>query len=196
MAGAIPRGPIGGEAFLEWESKQGERYYLHEGRIYAMSGASRNHGSITPVLAASCASQLRGKPCRYRDADTKVFVSSRENCYYPDGMIACPPNYVSASAGTIDNPTVIFEVLSPGTKDFDREGKFDAYRLLPSFQEYVLIHSDRIRVEIFTRQADGKWGLSVYLPGTVAPIESVGITLSLERLYEEAFFEVVEDQEG
>ena len=134
---------------------------------------------------------LRGRPCRYRDENTKVRVSDR-NYYYPDGLIACPPHYVSNSTGTIDNPRVIFEVLSPGTKDFDREAKFDAYRLFPSFEEYVLIHSEVVRVEVFARQADGRWALSVYLPGTVAHVESVGIELSLEELYEEVVFPIVE----
>lgn len=185
--GAVHLGPMAAEAFLEWESRQAEKYFLHDGRLYAMSGGSRNHGSITPVLSRMCGSALRGKPCRYRDENTKVRVSG-QNYYYPDGLIACPPRYVSESTGTIDNPKVIFEVLSPGTKDFDREGKFDAYRLVPGFEEYVLIHSETVRVEVFTRQPDGKWGLSVYLPGTVARIESVGIDLSLGELYEEAVF--------
>lgn len=185
---ALPLGIVDERSYLQWEAKQDGRYYLHEGRVYAMSGGSRNHGSITPALTEICRRAVRGTPCRYRDENTKVRVSERKY-YYPDGLIACPPNYVSESSGTIDNPRVIFEVLSPGTKDFDREGKFDAYCLFPSFEEYVLIHSEVQRVEVFIRQSDGKWGLSVYLPGTVARIESVGIELPLDDLYEEVVFE-------
>lgn len=176
---AIPMGRMSGEAFLDWEAEQEARHYLHDGVVYAMSGGSRNHGSITPVLSRMCGNALRGKTCRYRDENTKVRVSEG-NYYYPDGMIACPPHYISESAGTIDNPKVIFEVLSPSTKDFDREDKFDAYKLFPTFEEYVLIHSEVMRVEVFARQTDGKWGLSVYLPGTAARVESVGIELPLD----------------
>ena len=187
MANATSLGTMEGEAFLEWEALQSEKHYLHNGRVYGMSGGSRNHGSITPVLSRMCGVALRKKPCRYRDENTKVRISDR-NYYYPDGLIACPPSYVSESTGTINNPKVIFEVLSPSTKDFDREGKFDAYRSLPSFEEYVLIHSEIVRVEVFSRQSDGKWGLSVYLPGSVALIESVAVELPLDELYEEAAF--------
>jgi Uma2 family endonuclease len=154
-----------------------------------MAGAGRNHASITPVLAALCVGQLRGKPCRYRDTDTKVVVVETGSTYYPDGLIACPPNYVNESAGAIDNPAVIFEVLSPSTWRFDREAKFDSYARLESLREYVLIHADTPRVEVFTRREDGKWVLGVYLGGTTAPIDCVGIALALDELYEEAVFE-------
>lgn len=185
---SIPRGTMSPEDFLHWEEKQERKHFLHDGRVYAMAGAGRNHGSITPVLAALCVSALRGKPCRYRDTDTKVFVRARGNYYYPDGLIACPPHYVSETQGAIDNPTVIFEALSPSTKDFDREGKFDAYRRLDSLRDYVLIASDTIRVEVFSRRDDGSWSYTAYLPGAVAEIPSVGIELRLDELYEEAEF--------
>ena len=185
MANAIDLARTEGEAFLEWEAGRPVRHFLHDERVYATSGGSPNHGSITPALTEICRWQLRETPCRYRDENTKVRVSERRY-YYPDGLIACPPNTVSDSSGTIDNPKVIFEVLSPGTKDFDREEKFDAYRLFTSFEECVLIHSEIVRVEVFQRQADGNWGLSVYLPGSVPIVESVGIDLPLDELYEEA----------
>ncbi len=189
MANATSLGTMEGEAFLEWEALQTEKHYLHDGLVYAMAGASDNHTRITPALASLCVSALRSKPCRYRDMDTKILVGTRGNYYYPDGLIACPPRYVSEPRGAIDNPTVIFEVLSPSSWRFDREEKFDAYRQLVSLQEYVLIHSDVVRVEVFARQLDGKWGLSVYLPGTIVQVESVGIELPLVELYEEAVFE-------
>ena len=181
------------EAFLAWEATQVEKHFLHRGEVYAMAGAGRNHGSITPALSRICGSALRSGTCRYRDDDTKVIVPETGSTYFPDGMIACPPNYVSDSQGIIDNPTVIFEVLSPSTKDFDREGKFDAYGTIPSLREYVLIHSEIARVEVFTRPEGGKWTLSVYLPGTDALIESVGIALPLSELYEEVEFAPVQE---
>lgn len=187
MANALQPQKMTVEGFLEWEAEQDGRHFLHDGRAFAMAGASRNHGSITPALTEICRRQLRDKPCRFRDDGTKVLVAETGATYYPDGLIACPPRYVSESTGTIDNPTVIFEVLSPSTARFDREGKFDAYRRLESLREYVLVHSDVVRVEVFTRQKDGKWGLSVYLAGS-AVLESVEISLSLEEIYAEVDF--------
>ncbi len=183
---SVPEETMTFEAFLEWEAKQERKHYLHEGRVYAMAGAGRNHASITPVLAATCVNQLRGQPCRYRDTDTKVYVARTGSVYYPDGLIACPPNDVSESQGAIDNPTAIFEVSSPSTGRFDREGKFDAYRRLDSLRDYVLISSDSRRVEVYSLREDGTWSHAVYLSGSVARVPSVGVELSLRELYEEA----------
>lgn len=80
---------------------------------------------------------------------------------------------------------MIFEVLLPSTANFDRGEKFDDYKTLPSLQDYVLIESDRARVEVFSRMEDG-WVQRVYLPGTFAHLPSLNIDLSPEELYENA----------
>ena len=109
--------------------------------------------------------------------------------YYPDGAIACPPNDLNPQQGTYDNPVAVFEVLSPGTENFDRRDKADDYKALPSLQDYVLVESDRARVEVFSRLPDGRWAQSVFLAGSVVHLPSVGIDLPLDELYENAAFD-------
>ena len=172
------------EEYLELEEKAPERHELFRGRIYAMAGASENHIEITAALGEHARRALRGKPCRYLNQDAKTVVSDKGSGYYADGAIACPPHFIDPKRGTYDNPTVIFEVLSPSTADFDRTDKFDDYKRLDSLQEYVLLESRAARVEVFRRQADGKWGQSVYLAGTQVHLDSVGVFLNMDDLYE------------
>ena len=100
---------------------------------------------------------------------------SKGSGYYPDGANTCPPNYLDRRYGTDDNPTVVFEVLSPSTVSFDRRGKADDYKTLSSLQNHVLIETETIRVEVFSRLNDGGWVQRVYLPGTSARFPSVDI---------------------
>lgn len=83
------------------------------------------------------------------------------------------------------NPTVIIEVLTPSTANFDQGEKFYAYRQIESLQIYVLIAQDRPRVERWQRQQDGSWVLHEF-GGTDA---TVGCTLSLAEVYERVTFE-------
>ena len=85
---------------------------------------------------------------------------------------------------TAVNPSVIIEVLSPSTRDYDKGGNFTLYREIPSLKEYILIDSEAVFVEKFTRNKDDSWTLTVYrVIGDQFAIESVGEELRLEDIY-------------
>ncbi len=177
------------EEYLALEETATEKHELWRGHVYAMAGGSSNHRDIIVSLTGICRNALRGRPCRFVGENGKVVVDEAGSGYYPDGAIACPPNEIDRRRGTYDNPTVIFEVLSPSTEARDRKWKFDDYRSLPSLKDYVLIDSMSVRVEVFSRLPDDRWVQSIYLPGTKASVPSVGVELSLAELYEYAVFE-------
>jgi Uma2 family endonuclease len=55
------------------------------------------------------------------------------------------------------NPLLIVEVLSKGTKKYDRTEKFSEYRTLDSFKEYVLIDPKKCLIEIRYRETHDTW---------------------------------------
>jgi len=181
--------PVTIEIFLAWEAQVEERHELLDGRIVAMAGAGGNHIAISAMLAGICVTSLEGKACGFFGESGKVVVPAKNSAFYPDGGIACPFTFSNQSAGVIADPVVIFEILSPSTANYDRTGKFDAYKTLPSLQDYVLITADELRVEVYSRHINERWLHSVFLPGTVAHIPSVALDLPLDRLYSRAIFE-------
>jgi Uma2 family endonuclease len=52
---------------------------------------------------------------------------------------------------TIINPLMIVEVLSKSTKNYYRGDKFDYYRSIPEFLEYILIAQYKVYVEQFIK---------------------------------------------
>lgn len=190
MAQATPLALVTIREYLDFEETTPDKHELFRGRIFAMAGGSSNHDAIVVSLTQFFGPALRGKkPCRFLGENRKVVVDEHGSGYRPDGAIACPPSEPNPRQGTYDNPTVIFEVLSPSTERFDRTDKADDYKTLPSLRDYVLIESEKIRVEVFSRMGDGSWAQRVYLPGTVAHLPSLGIDLPLEELYENAVFD-------
>ena len=175
--------------YLEAELTATERHELHDGQVLAMSGGSANHSELCIALT-EFRQILKGKVCRYLGSETKVIVSSTGSYYYPDATISCPPNFVDRKNGVIDNPTIVFEVLSPSTEAFDRGAKFRAYEQIETLKEYVLISSDQPLVESFRRQADGLWIRSV-VEGieTTLELASIGISIKLADLYEHVEFD-------
>jgi Uma2 family endonuclease len=116
----------------------------------------------------------------------RIRTQRRKHYMYPDATIVCgTPIFDDEHQDTIVNPVVIIEVLSPSTEQYDRGRKFQAYRSLPSFQEYLLISQNAIRIEHFARQNDIMWLMTEYTkPEQVITLASVPCTLSLAAVYE------------
>ena len=153
-----------------------------------MMAVSGNHVRVQANLAGICISGLRGKPCRFSGENAKVHIPRKGSGYHPDGTVACPLRFSNERQGVIENPQVVFEILSPGTEQFDRRDKWDDYATVESIQEIVLIETQAARVEVYERREDG-WLKRVYLAGTAALVPSVGIELPLDELYEDVAFE-------
>ena len=55
------------------------------------------------------------------------------------------------------NPEIIIEVLSDSTENYDRLDKFDCYKTIPSFREYVLVSSKKKKVEVVKKLSEAEW---------------------------------------
>lgn len=154
------------------------------GTVHAMAGGTLRHGVISKQITTSLDNHLRGKRCRAFPADVAVHLSQNRNerYYYPDASVTCDPQDLSARA--LENPVVIFEVLSPTTARIDQTEKKDAYLACESIQHYVIVDPERVNVVIYSREADG-WKMTAYNELTDAlALTAIEVTLSLAEVYE------------
>ncbi|PQV64153.1 Endonuclease, Uma2 family (restriction endonuclease fold) [Abditibacterium utsteinense] len=180
------------EYISEQEYHDGEEISLvkHEwldGAVYAMAGGTYNHSTLCSKVAAAADRALRGRPCKARNSEQRVKIESNGQETYPDAVIFCPPSrFVGKGDSTLCTPKVIFEVLSDSTQRYDRTGKFNLYKTIETFEEYVLIEQDRIWVDHFRRNSDGDWLHRSYISRSdTLSLESVGIQISLDDIYDE-----------
>lgn len=153
--------------------------------IVALAGAGRTHNLIVANLIREMGTMLKTRPCRVYPSDMKVKVVRSGALLYPDVMVVCgEEKLVDESGDCLLNPTVVIEVLSESTERYDRGKKFEHYRQLESLAEYLLVSSDEIRVEKFTRQSSGLWMLSetTGIDESVV-LESVSCSLALSEIY-------------
>lgn len=186
---ALPRFTIA--EYLKLERAAETRSEYLQGTIVAMAGASRNHNRIATATLSWLYEQLRGKACEVAGSDVRLYIAKYDVLTYPDVVVTCGPDvFLDDEKDTIRDATLIVEVLSPSTQNFDRGEKFRYYRSLPSFAEYLLLAQDSIRAEHHTRQPDGSWLLRE-IAGPAAEIElnSIGCRLPLGALYERVRFE-------
>jgi len=178
------------EEYLELEINSLDRHEFINGEIVLMAGGAPNHNEITSILNAILRVGLKGKPYSIFASDQRLWVPQLNNYTYPDVMVVARPiELQSGRTDTITNPLLIAEVLSKGTRAYDRDEKFAAYRTIPSFQEYLLIDQYRLQVEQYSKTEANKWIFSEYsCMGDRLTLTSVNVEISLADLYENIEF--------
>jgi Uma2 family endonuclease len=170
------------EAYLIWEAQQETRHEYLDGKILLMSGGTLSHNDVVINLLILIRPTVRAKNCRINVADVKVNVTKLNAYFYPDLVVSCHPEDLAAQ-DAITHPTLIVEVLSPSTRDYDRGDKFKFYQALSCLQEYVLIDSDRVAVEYF-RYGEGRmWLYTRYEAGETLTLQSLGIEVEVDAIY-------------
>ena len=171
------------EAYLLWEAQQETRHEYFNGEIFAMSGGTLPHNDLAINLLVLMRPTVRAKNCRVNMADAKVNVRKLNAYFYPDLVVSCHPEDLAAQ-DAITHPTLLIEVLSPSTREYDRGDKFKFYRALSSLQEYVLIDSDRVSIEYFRRGEGRMWLYTLYEAGETLELQSLGIEVEVNAIYE------------
>jgi Uma2 family endonuclease len=176
--------------YLEGERTATEKHEYYKGEVYAMSGASLKHNRIQVNFTRHVANYLAGKGCDVFGSDLRVHIPSNSLFTYPDAVIICgKPELLDNTADTVLNPVIIVEILSKSTQSYDRGDKFNLYRAIPSLQEYILINSEAIGIEHYSKQENHSWLLQDYQDMAASfLIKSIELQLPLAQLYEGVVF--------
>jgi Uma2 family endonuclease len=183
------------EEYLEFEKASTERHEYYQGEIFlmhghgemlAMSGAGSRHNLIFSNLFGEIARQLKGKSCHPFGPDMRINIPENTLFTYPDISIICGDIINSKEdEETVIQPTVIIEILSPSTQQYDRGEKFKLYRDIPTLKEYIMIDSLSVSIEAFRINDKNHWELEEYktISGSL-DITVVNVSLSISDIYE------------
>ena len=187
---ALPKKKLTPQEYLVIERAADFKSEFFDGEMFAMAGTSKEHSRITVNLTTQFGNALKGRFCEPFSSDLRVKVSANGLYTYPDLTIVCGPVDVEdEQADVLLNPTLIIEVLSPGTERYDRGKKFDLYRELDSLKEYVLVSQDQYRVEQFLRGNGSEWGYRVaFKEDDIVEFPSVGCSIPLKDIYARVVF--------
>ncbi len=174
------------------------RHEYINGELIAMSGVSRAHNLITGNISGELRTLLRGSECETYANEMRVSTPTTTSYFYPDVVVVCEkPRFEDDVFGTLLNPIILVEVLSPSTQVYDRREKFAHYRQLASLQEYVLVFQDKVLVEHYRRQeklgtapVTGKdWLFTDFETlEEILPLTSIQCELPLQEIYERVTF--------
>ena len=189
---SLPQPRYTPEEYLAIDRNSEHKNQYYAGEIFAMGGASERHNLIVTNLVRELSTQLKGRPCKVYPSGMRVKVSATGLYTYPDVTVVCgEARFEDDQQDTLRNPTVVIEVLSGSTEDYDRGRKFERYRQIESLAEYVLIAQEKHHIERFRRQDNNQWLLSeTSRLGDTISLDSIDCKLALAEIYDKVEIDV------
>lgn len=178
------------EEYLEMENASDEKHEYYKGEVFAMSGPKVPHNIISTNLLVAFSARLKGKGCRPFNRDQRVHIEKNSLFTYPDISIVCGEvETLNNDDWNLLNPVVVVEVLSKSTKSYDRGDKFKLYRDIPSLNEYVLVDSEQVSVEVFWINEKGHWELVEYRSlNEDVQFQTLHIVMPMKEIYDGTSF--------
>ena len=176
------------DEYYRLEAHADHRSEFYDGEIFAMAGGSARHSQICANILRHLGNKLDGTSCVPFGSDLKLRVKATGLRTYPDVSVYCGKRELDPddpARQTYTNPSLLVEVLSPSTEQYDRGTKAVHYRRIETLKIILLVSQDDARVDTHVRQPDGSWSLREYEGiGQVLPLEAIGVQLPLTAIYQ------------
>lgn len=182
------------EEYLVLEEKAIDRHEYRDGEIILMTGGTTNHNQIALNFCRRFPLKINGQEYYTYINDVRLWIEQYRLYTYPDVMvIRGKPIYEGIGKTNVINPSIIVEVLSKSTQEYDRTDKFQYYRSINEFQEYILIDQYRFYVAQYFKQENGQWLFNDYQGNeAILKLASDDFEISFQDLYERVDFELNE----
>ena len=169
--------------FLAWEREQPTRHEYFRGEVFAMAGGSVRHNALCSNVSATLHAKLSPGGCTVLSSDQRVGIATGDRYVYPDVSVVC--GAVQLESGTSDvlaNPTILVEVLSASTEQYDRGLKWEGYQRISSLTDYLLVSQTEARIEHFRRSVNGTWNYRAAGPGEQLELAR-GVVLEVNAVF-------------
>jgi Uma2 family endonuclease len=164
------------------ERQREQRHEYDNGLQIPMIGGSSSHNQISLNLIRLLDLD---RPYQVFALDMRLWLPAHNHGTYPDLMVIDgDPVFSPDRTDEVLNPTLIVEVLSPSTAEYDRTKKFEKYCSIPEFREYLLVSQTEAAIDRFWLGEDGdwRWRRTTGLDQELA-IATEGLTLPLAKIY-------------
>lgn len=177
------------EEYLALEQRYNIRYEYYQGEVFAMAGGTKRHDRISFNIRQSI-EQIMHNDCDAFSGDVKIEIQPNIHYVYPDFAFSCDEADLEDDQDPlIKFPSLIVEVLSKSTRNYDKDQKKDTYMRLPSLLYYVLIDQHKYQIEVYERQK-GFWKYTTYnQPEQIISFSQLNMQVTVKDIYRRVKFE-------
>ena len=173
------------EEYFELDKNAEGNFEYFDGEIFEMSGVSRQHATIEVNLISKLNPVSINRGCQTFPANLRIKVPVLPTYRYPDLSVVCGGAIFERIAGLdcLVNPILIIEVLSESTEKYDRGEKFQQYKSIVSFKEYLLVSQETKLITLFQKHNERFWLQSDYVAGETFHLTTLDLDLNVDEIY-------------
>ncbi len=172
------------EEYVGLETYSEVKHEFLDGEIYAMAGGSEDHSALASQINRFLADAVDDKPCRSHTSDLRIYIQTANLTTYPDGSIVCGQleKHPPGPEVTALNPSVLVEVTSPSSEEYDTGEKLEHYMTIPSVREIIIVSHRERKITVHQRVGSG-WSSVVAHAGERVAVPSIGAELVVDNVY-------------
>jgi len=187
MGRTAERSQLTAAEYLAWERAQPVKHEFFHGEVFAMAGGTPRHNALGVGMAAELRAVLRSRGYSVLSSDQRLAFPPEARYVHPDVTVICgPPSFQPGTDDVIMNPSVLVEVLSHSTEEYDRGLTWAGYQRIGSLTDYLLVAQAEARIEHYRRNADGWWTYRTAGPGEHVALTGGG-ELLIDAIYAGVF---------
>lgn len=171
--------------YVALELSSPTKHEFYDGEIYAMAGGTEEHSALAAEVLRALGNAIGDRRCRAHTSDLRIYVETAGLATFPDGTVICGAleQHGPSPSATALNPSILVEVTSDSSEEYDLGMKLEAYRTIPSLREYIVVSHRERRITVHGRSEDGPWMTRVAISGGSVSVDSLGVTLRVDEIY-------------
>lgn len=184
--------PASEEEYLDLANKLPFKVEYHNSEIITMGLATPSHealvmnmGTILNILFGD------NEDIMVYGSNVGVQIPKFEGGYYlPDVLVLKDePIFKANSTAIITNPSIIVEVLSKATEDFDVTEKLHEYKTLPSLEQIIFINQKKVGIMSFLRSENPNIWLNQDFYDETDIMQVAGKDIAVKDIYKKVKFQ-------
>ncbi|HEY2385063.1 MAG TPA: Uma2 family endonuclease [Terriglobia bacterium] len=171
--------------YVAVEQDSPTRHEFLDGEIYAMGGGTEEHSALAAEVLRILGNARGDKPGRVHTSDLRIYVEAIGLATFPDGSVICGAikHHTPGPKDTALNPSVLLEVTSDSSEEYDKTVKLEAYKTIPTLREYIVVSHRERRITVHSRAGSNEWTMRVAVAGRQVAVDTLGAELLVDEVY-------------
>jgi Uma2 family endonuclease len=171
--------------YVALEQQSSTKHEFLAGEIYAVAGGTEEHSSLAAEILRIMGNGVGDRQCRVHTSDLRIYVQATGLATFPDGSVVCGPfrQHEPSPTATALNPSVLLEITSDSSEEYDTGTKLESYLTIPTLRDYIVVSHRERRITVHQRTDGGEWIMRNAIANGRLSLSSLPVELVVDEVY-------------